>query len=196
MRTRTSPGPGCGGSTSSSRSTSGPPNARTRMAFMAVRVTCGKQAARRLAPEGWATWAGRAGQSSRAWHVRGTRRVRRPPAGSGQPSARRRTSGTVWSAALSLLAGSAVPAAAQQPVEETVVVTATVSPEPFGTIGRALVLITRDEIDRLPVSSVADVLRLVSSVEVRARGPAASNRTSSFAARRSARRWCWSTVSA
>jgi iron complex outermembrane receptor protein len=65
----------------------------------------------------------------------------------------------------------AAPARAQQTIQETVVVTATVSPETFGGIGRSLVLITREEIDRLPVASVADVLRLVSSVEVRARGP-------------------------
>ena len=72
---------------------------------------------------------------------------------------------------IGLILACALRAAAQQPIQETVVVTATVSPESLGSIGRALVLITREDFDRLPVSSVPDLLRLVSSVDVRARGP-------------------------
>src|SRR5688572_2705327 len=68
---------------------------------------------------------------------------------------------------------SAIPAAAQTaapPYRQTVVVTAATSPVEMGTVTRTLTLITREQIDVLPAHSVADVLRLVSSVDVRARG--------------------------
>jgi iron complex outermembrane receptor protein len=55
-------------------------------------------------------------------------------------------------------------------VRETVVVSATVAPDSLASLGRAVTLLTRDDIARLPVSSVADVLRLLASVEVRSRG--------------------------
>ena len=80
-------------------------------------------------------------------------------------------------AAWLICAGLAASARAQQaPAEpatarETVVVTGTASPEPLGNLGRSLVLLTRDDIANLPVVSVADLFRLVSSVEVRSRGP-------------------------
>ncbi len=64
-----------------------------------------------------------------------------------------------------------VPAAyAQDPVRETVVVTAAAMPIPFGTVTRALTVITREQIAQLPVHTVADILRLAASVDVRARG--------------------------
>lgn len=65
----------------------------------------------------------------------------------------------------------AAPASAQPAVHETVVVTATAAPEALGNVGRALVVLTRDDLSRLPIASVADLLREVSSVDVRSRGP-------------------------
>jgi iron complex outermembrane receptor protein len=73
--------------------------------------------------------------------------------------------------------GVSVPAASAQTapsapaaVQETVLVTATEAPESLGHLGRSVALVTRADIARLPVSSVADLLRLLSSVEVRSRG--------------------------
>ena len=71
-------------------------------------------------------------------------------------------------ALLSLM--SVTPAAAQDPYRQTVVVTAATRPVDLGSTDRAIAIITREEIAALPVSSVADVLRLLSSVDVRARG--------------------------
>jgi iron complex outermembrane recepter protein len=62
------------------------------------------------------------------------------------------------------------PLPAPSRVEETVVVTATVTPESLGNLGRSVALLTREDIARLPVASVPDLFRLLSSVEVRARG--------------------------
>ncbi len=69
---------------------------------------------------------------------------------------------------LFVLAG--VPAAAQGPFRQEVVVTAAATPVELGTVTRTLTVITRDQIARLPVHSIADVLRLTASVDVRARG--------------------------
>jgi iron complex outermembrane receptor protein len=52
-----------------------------------------------------------------------------------------------------------------------VVVSAAAEPVPFETAGRAVWVLTRAEIARLPVHAIDDLLRLVSSVDVRARGP-------------------------
>lgn len=71
-----------------------------------------------------------------------------------------------WAAAIL----SAVPAAAQGPFRQDVVVTAAASPVELGSVTRTLTIITREEISALAVHSVADVLRLVPSVDVRARG--------------------------
>lgn len=74
----------------------------------------------------------------------------------------------VWGA-LAALAG--VPEAlAQDPFRQTVVVTAAATPIELGHATRTLMVITRDQIAALPASSIADVLRLASSVDVRARG--------------------------
>ena len=48
--------------------------------------------------------------------------------------------------------------------------TAAAVPVAIGSVTRTLTVITRSEIERLPVHTVADVLRLVSAVDVRARG--------------------------
>jgi len=60
---------------------------------------------------------------------------------------------------------------APPPLHETVVVTGTATPESIGNVGRAVTVLTRDDLARLPVTSVADVLRLIASVDVRERGP-------------------------
>lgn len=66
------------------------------------------------------------------------------------------------------------PVAAQPPpLHESVVVTAATVPVPFETAARAVRVLTRVEIDRLPIRSIDDLLRLVASVDVRARGPQA-----------------------
>jgi iron complex outermembrane receptor protein len=53
---------------------------------------------------------------------------------------------------------------------QTVVVTGAARPVELGSVTRVMTVITRDQIERLPVQSVADVLRLASSVDVRMRG--------------------------
>jgi iron complex outermembrane receptor protein len=53
---------------------------------------------------------------------------------------------------------------------QTVVVTAAARPVELGSVTRLMTIITREQIDRLPVQSVADVLRLASSIDVRMRG--------------------------
>jgi len=49
-------------------------------------------------------------------------------------------------------------------------VTAAASPVELGSVTRTVTVITREQIEALPAASVADVLRLASSVDVRARG--------------------------
>ena len=61
--------------------------------------------------------------------------------------------------------------AAQQLPEEKVVVTANAYPVPFENLSRAVTVLTHDDIDTLPVRSIADALALAASVDVRARGP-------------------------
>src|SRR5262245_59612704 len=61
-------------------------------------------------------------------------------------------------------------ATAQDPYRQTVVVTAAATPVELGSVTRTLAVISREEIEALPVYSVADVLRLLASVDVRARG--------------------------
>jgi iron complex outermembrane receptor protein len=70
-------------------------------------------------------------------------------------------------------AQSAAPSSSSQSVpsyRQTVVVTAAATPVELGSVTRSLTVITREEIEALPVRSVADVLRLAASVDVRARG--------------------------
>jgi outer membrane cobalamin receptor len=62
------------------------------------------------------------------------------------------------------------PGLAQDVYRQTVVVTAAVTPVELGTANRTLTVITRDQIEALPAFSVADVLRMTASVDVRARG--------------------------
>jgi len=51
-----------------------------------------------------------------------------------------------------------------------VVVTAATTPVEMGTVTRTLTVITRQQIEALPAHSIADVLRLSASIDVRARG--------------------------
>jgi outer membrane cobalamin receptor len=69
-----------------------------------------------------------------------------------------------------LLWGATAPSAAAQGFRQDIVVTAAAVPVELGTVTRTLTVITRDQIERLPVNSIADVLRLTGSVDVRARG--------------------------
>src|SRR4051812_27610520 len=74
-----------------------------------------------------------------------------------------------------LLVGAAVlatasAARAQNPYRETVVVTASALPVSFGEATRTINVLTRDQLAALPVHTVADALRLMASVDVRARG--------------------------
>ena len=71
-----------------------------------------------------------------------------------------------------IAAGVASPATAQTlpPYRQMVVVTAATTPVEMGTVTRTLTVITREQIEALPVHSIADVLRLAASVDVRARG--------------------------
>jgi iron complex outermembrane receptor protein len=67
----------------------------------------------------------------------------------------------------------AAEALAQDPsgtFRQTVVVTGAARPAELGSVPRVMTVITRDQIERLPVQSVADVLRLASSIDVRMRG--------------------------
>ena len=68
-----------------------------------------------------------------------------------------------WLAGLSAVA-------AQETYKQTIVVTAAATPIELGTANRTLTVITREQIEALPAYSVPDLLRLVSSVDVRARG--------------------------
>jgi iron complex outermembrane receptor protein len=74
-------------------------------------------------------------------------------------------------AAVVAMLAAATPVAAQQPVRETVVVTAAATAVPLANVTRAVTVITREQLAQLPVRTVADALRLVASVDVRARGP-------------------------
>lgn len=67
------------------------------------------------------------------------------------------------------LCGAPCSVGAQDRVEETVVVTAAATEVPLGATSRSLTVITRDQFERLPILTVADILRLVGSVDVRAR---------------------------
>lgn len=67
---------------------------------------------------------------------------------------------------------SGIPAfAAQQPIEEKVVVTANAYPVPFENLSRAVAVFTREDIDNLPAHSIADILAQAASVDIRSRAP-------------------------
>jgi outer membrane cobalamin receptor len=67
---------------------------------------------------------------------------------------------------------SAIPAfAAQQPIEENVVVTANAYPVPFENLSRAVAVFTREDIGNLPARSIADILAQAASVDIRSRSP-------------------------
>ncbi len=72
-------------------------------------------------------------------------------------------------ACLALLLG-ARRVAAQEAYRQTVVVTAATTPVELGSVTRSMTVITREMIAALPARTVADVLRLAASVDVRARG--------------------------
>jgi len=55
-------------------------------------------------------------------------------------------------------------------IDERVIVTATATGVPFEHVTRSVEVITREQIERLPARSIADVLRLAAGIDVRARG--------------------------
>jgi len=61
-------------------------------------------------------------------------------------------------------------ALAQDNFRQTVVVTGAARPVELGSVSRTMTILTREQIERLPVQSVADLLRLAASVDVRMRG--------------------------
>lgn len=61
--------------------------------------------------------------------------------------------------------------AAQQPPDEKVVVTANAYPVPFENLSRAVTVLTQEDIKKLPVHSIADVLALAASVDLHPRSP-------------------------
>jgi outer membrane cobalamin receptor len=66
----------------------------------------------------------------------------------------------------------ALPAfAAQQPPEEKVIVTANAYPVPFENLSRTVTVLTTEDINNLPVRSIADVLAQAASVDMRSRAP-------------------------
>ena len=66
---------------------------------------------------------------------------------------------------------SALPASAQPPVAQTVVVTGQAEEVPLTSLARDVVVLTREDIERLPGRSIPDVLAFASGVNVRSRGP-------------------------
>lgn len=60
---------------------------------------------------------------------------------------------------------------AQLSIQEEVVVTGHAAPVPFENLARSIRVISRQEIEELPVQSISDLLRYASGVEVRSRGP-------------------------
>jgi iron complex outermembrane receptor protein len=73
-------------------------------------------------------------------------------------------------ACLLVVVMSVARAEGQDDFKQTIVVTAAGTPVALGSVTRTLTVITREQIALLPARSVADVLRLASSVDVRARG--------------------------
>jgi outer membrane cobalamin receptor len=72
--------------------------------------------------------------------------------------------------AVSAIARGPEEASAQEAYRQTVVVTAATTPVELGSVTRSMTLIPREVIAALPARTVADVLRLAASVDVRARG--------------------------
>jgi iron complex outermembrane receptor protein len=68
------------------------------------------------------------------------------------------------------LASMPWPATGQDVYRQTVVVTAAATPVEIGSATRTLTVISREQIEALPVYSIADVLRLAAPIDVRSRG--------------------------
>ena len=62
-------------------------------------------------------------------------------------------------------------ASGQTPLQETVTVTASTYPVPFEDLSRTVMVLTAEQIARLPVRSIPELLQYSSSVDVRSRGP-------------------------
>ena len=66
---------------------------------------------------------------------------------------------------------SIIPVSAQPQINEVVLVTADQEPVEFENNSRTVTVLNRIQIDQIPAQSVTDLLRYVSSVEVKSRGP-------------------------
>ncbi len=77
----------------------------------------------------------------------------------------------VYILAMAASLGTAATAFAQQVLEEKVVVTASAYPVPFDNLSRVVTVLTRDDIEGMPVRSLLDVLEYAASVDVRSRAP-------------------------
>lgn len=67
---------------------------------------------------------------------------------------------------------SIIPAfAAQQPMEERVVVTANAYPVPFENLSKTVTVITREDLEALPGKSISDILAQAAAVDMRSRAP-------------------------
>lgn len=84
--------------------------------------------------------------------------------------AARRGARAVCAGALAVLLLPVVPAVAQDPVRETVVVTGALQPLPFESLARTVHILSREQIAALPVHSVAELLQEVAGLDVRSRG--------------------------
>jgi iron complex outermembrane receptor protein len=69
-----------------------------------------------------------------------------------------------------LIALAPLSAFAQDPVSEQITVTGHAEDVPFRSLARDIVVLTRDDIARLPIRSVSDVLAIAAGVDVRSRG--------------------------
>ncbi len=78
-----------------------------------------------------------------------------------------------WSVFRILVLLSVITASAggQTPLQESVTVTASTYPVPFEDLSRTVMVLTAEQISRLPVRSVSELLQYSSSVDVQSRGP-------------------------
>ncbi|HET9369046.1 MAG TPA: TonB-dependent receptor [Vicinamibacterales bacterium] len=92
-----------------------------------------------------------------------------------RPALRRaiRVAWLLVAAVIQAISASAQPAAAQAPLtlHQEVIITASVAPTSFNALTRTVFTVTREELDRFGISSIVQGLRLLPSVDARARGP-------------------------
>jgi iron complex outermembrane recepter protein len=65
----------------------------------------------------------------------------------------------------------AIPALAQRPPDEKIIVTANAYPVPFENLSRTVAVFTRQDMEQLPAHSITDILGMAASVDIRSRSP-------------------------